>query len=953
MRDMLNIALRSEFTFKKTFQKVVDICEGQHTALGIADLNSTQGHIAFKKVCVKNDIKPIYGTRVSVVLDPTQTVKNPGQFGFEHVLLARNTAGLQEIHRTVKLAYNQFKYRPLLGVMDIMRLSENVIVIAENFDTAEIGRLDYVGLSQITRPVSLEADLPRVALNYNFYPTPEDKETYQLLLGSRTMDNRTFQQHILSTKEWYRIWKDEEAINNTYKIAEECNAELLNATNIRYKGSKTLEDVCAKGFVERGFHLIEDQSKRDQISNRIKRELDLINEKDFADYFLVVADMVSAAKRKMLVGPARGSAAGSIVCYLAGITEINPLDYDLLFERFIDINRHDMPDIDIDFPDVHRQAVIKKLEQDNGGKEYVAHIANISRMRSDSMVNHVAKELWIPFADAIELKEAMIKRPAGDKRVGSCVIDTLNETMVGKRFREKHPAMEVAAKFENHATHAGVHAAGILVCNDPITDYVGVNARDNAAMIDYREAEERNLLKIDVLGLRTLAVLQECAELAGFDYHDYYDLSLDDDKVFSLFRAGRVTGIFQFEGQALKGLCRQIKAKSFDDLCAMTALARPGPLKGGGTTRYIARHSGDEPVEYIANNEAVIKATEDTYGVMVYQEQLMHIVRGLGMSWEDTSHFRKVVSKRQGLEKLGRFKDVFVEGALGSGLTVTETEYAWKQMITFGAYGFNKSHSVAYALISYWTAWAKMYYPLEFTAASLNNSKDKESSVRILRDMVRNDGVDYKTIDPDESEVKWIVKDGSWLLGGLTNIDGLGVAKARSIIKKRREGESLTDAMYMKLLHPKTVYDILFPCEHYWGEEYVSRWKKVGLPRKPITIEEIGGKGEYTFIGKLIMKKVKDLNAKEQVDKRDGRIYETDTLALNIILEDDTDQIMCRVGRFDFDTVGHDIIKTDDAKEQGCSDWYLVKSGAIIADHMRFVFIKRISFIGTTRAIEQ
>jgi DNA polymerase III alpha subunit len=515
------------------------------------------------------------------------------------------------------------------------------------------------------------------------------------------------------------------------------------------------------------------------------------------------------------------------------------------------------------------------------------------------------------------------------------VHDTIETTEIGKQFAEKYPVIRVAARIEGHTTHAGVHAAGILVCNRPVTDYVGVNGKDNSAMIDYREAELLNLLKIDALGLRTLTVLQETAEMAGFDYHDFYKIPLDDEAALELFRNDRLLGVFQFDAGAIKSLCRQIKVQNFDDICAITSLGRPGPIEGGGTRSYVERHNGYEEVTYISSHPKIIEITKPTLGVIVYQEQLMHICRAVGMDWKDVSMFRKVVAKRKGKELLGTYEDTFKRCAKDAGLPDTEANEVWEQMATFGKYGFNKSHAVSYGMVSYMCAWAKAHYPLQFAVANLNNMKSKDSAVRLLRDFVRHEGFEYVPVDPDMSDVNWSVHEGK-LLGGLTNIHGLGESKAKKIIENRRAGKVDTPSIIRMLINARTDFDILFPCQHFWSEYYESG--------NVVTIDQILEAGEYTFIGKINKKKIKDLNTDEQVEKRGAR-FEKDSLALNIYVEDDTDEIMCRVPRNKFERYAREIIARDDAQAPYEKNWYMF-TGKIINASMLFVLLDKITYLG-------
>ncbi len=909
---MIHVALRTEYSFD-AFAPIDKIVEIEGSAIGIADDNSTFGHYQHYKLCKAKGVKPILGVRLMVTLFKKERPNK--SWGPNYIFIAKNNDGLVEIYELVKTAYDNFYYHPFVQMADVEILSENVIVIAENFQTET--RIDYIGISPITSASTYENmgswALPKIALSANRYIYPHDRHIYQLLRGDKRQD-QTYPQYILPESHHKALFNDYKAINNTHNLAQECNIEFVPSEMIRYKGKVSLEYLCIIGAKHRGIDL-EDPIYKD----RYDREMELIAEKDYGDYFLIVADMIKFAKRSMLVGPSRGSSAGSLICYLIGIVEVDPIKHDLLFERFIDINREDLPDIDVDFPDVKRDKVVKHLAGIYG-EDKVAHIATVARMKPKSAIGIFSKNLKVPIQDCEDVKQAIIERSGGDARAAMCITDTFETTEVGREFIHNHPKMKLVERVEGHASHTGTHAAGIIVCNDKLTKYGGVNSRDNVIMMDKNEAEGLNLLKIDCLGLRTLSILEEVADRIGMAYDEYYKMSLEDERVFEIFNDMRLFGVFQFEGYALQSVTREMGVHSFDDISAITALARPGPLQSGGANTFIKRKTGQELVVYLSDHPAVVESTKDTLGIIIYQEQLMQIARNYGgMTWEDVSQLRKAASKSLGEEFFNKYKDAFFKGTREKGIDDLEAENVWMNMMTFGSWGFNKSHAVSYGMVSYWTAWAKAYHPLEFAAANMNNARTDESAVKILREMVRHDGVEYVSIDPDNSVAKWDISDKGKLIGGLTNIKGIGIKKAQDIIK-RRKAHNLTKNQVRKLMNPDTVFDILFPAEHYWGEIYNDP-SKFGLDRKIDLIENIREEGEYLFIGLLVDRNLRDLNEYQTVVKRGGNLVENDTLYLNMTVEDDTASIICSIDRFKFEKIGRVIA------EQGRvdKDWYLIK----------------------------
>lgn len=927
---MINIGLRTEYSFSKAFAHIEELVDKNKRAVGIADEDSTFGHYQLYKLCEKAKVNPILGVRLQVVDFKVQGEK---KWGPQYIFIANNNDGLKEIYRLVKRAYTNFYYHPFIESKDIKTLSTNITVIAEYYNQQDEWRIDYLGLSLFTPKKLIEnSPLPRVAIQNNRYITIEDRAVYQLFTGDKA-ENSVNPQHILSEDEHLAIFHDNEAIWATYEIADKCKVSFTKSDNVRFKGPKNIMQRCIAGATRKKINLDDPV-----YAARLKRELELIDSKDFTDYFLIVSTMVKFAKRKMLVGPSRGSSAGSLVCYLLDITEVDPIKYDLLFERFIDLNREDLPDIDIDFPDVKRTDVINHLTEIYG-ENHVAHIATVARLKPKSAIGIFAQNLCISKAETEEVKGAIIERSGGDARASMCIKDTFDTTEIGQHFISQYPKMKLVERIEGHASHTGTHAAGILVCNDDLTNYGSVNTRDNVIMLDKEEAEGLNLLKIDCLGLRTLTILEEVADRINMPYSKYYELELNDPRVFDTFNNMRLFGIFQFEGYALQSVTREMGVHSFDDIAAITSLARPGPIHSGGADLFVKRKTGRLPVECLSQHESVVDATKDTLGIIIYQEQLMRIAREYGaMTWEDVSQLRKAASKSLGEEFFNRYKDKFLEGTRAKGIDDREADHVWRNMMTFGSWGFNKSHAVGYGIISYWTAWAKTYYPLEYAAANMNNARTDESAIRILRDLVKHEGIKYRPVDPDESTDRWEIatdENGDRILvGSLTNIPGIGVKKAKDIVK-RRATNTMTKNQILKLLNATTPFDIIFPAEHYWGDIYRNP-DKYGLNRGLDLIENIKGPGEYLFIGKLVDKNLRDLNEYQSIVKRGGEIIEKDTLFIHLTLEDDTDSVLATVDRFRFEKIGRKIAETGKVGH----DWYLIKG--YIRDQWRRIYIREI-----------
>ena len=929
---MINLGLKTEYSFRQCYGFVKDIHK-QGDVIGIADLNNTYAFVELEKQSIKHKFKPIYGVRLTV--SKSYAREKHAQLGPVYIFIAKNIEGLKEIYSLVTKAWDNYYYSPRINFNDMCNVSSNVIVIAESFCVMNDQRVDYLALTTTTPIKSLKSNKPRVYIQNNYFNNIDDFGTYELLAG-RDSINQTYPLHVLTEKEFNYLWGVDEALVNTKVIADSCDhIKLPKASMVKFSRQLDIDTLCKEGARNKSIDLNSDVYK-----HRYERELELIKQKGYVDYFLIVADMISKAKTKMLVGPSRGSSAGSLVAYLLSITEINPIEYGLLFERFIDINRIDSPDIDVDFPDNKRSLVIKDLIS-TYGDENVKQLSNINTIQPRTAISEFAKGLKIPKYETEDIKDGITNVFTGDSIAGHLMDNAFNNTEIGKEFIAKYPAMKNAASVEGHAYHSGTHAAGIVVTNDHITNFCGVNSRDGNAMLDKHTADYLNLLKIDCLGLRTLTILEETANLAGFDCHDYYKLPVNDDKVFNIFNQYRFSGVFQFVGQALQQIVRQMGIHSFDDIVATTALARPGPLVSGGTKMFTDRKTGQTPVVYLSSSEDFIKHTKETLGIIIYQEQLMSVAKDYGdLTWEEVSQIRKAASKSLGQDFFNQYKESFLKGTSKKGIPENEALDVWNNMVTFGAWGFNKSHAVSYALISYWTAWAKTYYPLEFACANLNNTSDDETALLLLRDMVESDGIEYLTIDPDNSDLNWTIHNGK-LLCGLTKIKGIGIQKAKSILKSRKENKPYTPAMFKHLLNPKTSFDVLYECKHYWGDLYDNP-RKYSIPLRPFFIKDINDEGEYIFIGKLKEKKLKDLNDQQSVDRRNGEVYEDDHLIIHMILQDDTGDIKCTVNRYRYKLLGENIFRYGAIDK----DWYIVRGK--IRNEYRSIDIEDINNLNNT-----
>lgn len=890
MSTLYHIAVRSEYSFKKAYARISEIVKLPQDIIGIADDNNTFGHAFFEKAMLAAGKKPLFGVRVRVLPKDQMKERNPSR-SFELIMIAINNDGLHEMYGIVSKAWKQFFWTPRLSEDDLNEISTNIFTI-NGSSTIEAG-VDFHANNFCTN--STGTIQGGVYIDDNRYINRLDKGIYQLMSGSSkrhdervyTFEIETDPQYILSQSE-VEAYFGKDCIKTTEEIAKSCNVTLSKASLVTFEEDSNISELCYKGASKKGIDL---NFQKDYL-DRLEYELALIADKGYVDYFLIVSDMIRFAKRnKILVGPSRGSSAGSLVCYLLDITEVDPIKHNLLFERFIDVNRNDLPDIDVDFPDNKRESVINYLKQKYGG-ENVASLANINRFQSKSAIVEFAQGLGIPPSETAAVKDAIVVRSGGDARASNKLEDTFKDTDAGRDFVKKYPKMKLVQNVENHASHAGKHAAGIIVSNEPLIKFAGTNERDGIIMLDKNSAEYIGLLKIDVLGLRTLSILADICDMIRMPYVDLYNLPLDDKKTFDIFNDMRLDAIFQFDGPSLRNIVKQIGADCFNDLALITALSRPGALNSGGTGRYIEYKKGNEQPVYLSELHKSI--TEESLGVVVYQEQMMEIARKIGrLSWVDVQKLRRASSKSLGDEYFGQFKDAFLTGCMENDETEENANFYWENIRTAGSWLFNKSHAVSYGLISYWTAYFKAHYPLEFAVANLNHQEDDSAAVKLLRDFKEKEGMDYIPVDADESEARWSVHNGK-LLGGLTNIAGIADKTANKIIQARKTGGKLTPSIVKKLMNPVTNFDDLYPCKTKFADFYNDPIS-CGLKNKVNFIREVTGKGEYIIIGKVVERDVRDRNDYQSVVRREGRRIDGNSLYLRLILEDDTDSVICLI----------------------------------------------------------
>jgi len=516
----------------------------------------------------------------------------------------------------------------------------------------------------------------------------------------------------------------------------------------------------------------------DVYEQRLMEELEIIRDKKFAPYFLVVQNMISWAKKEgILVGPGRGSSAGSLVCYLLGITDIDPLEHGLLFFRFINPERNDFPDIDTDIQDTRRDEVKNYLVRQY---RHVASIATFLQFKDKGVVRDIARVLDIPLTDVNKVLK---------------LVDTWDEYCTSKTtlsFREKYPEVEIyGEQLRGRIRGTGIHAAGVVTSKDPIFRYAPLETRSSPGSdyripvvgVDMEEAEKIGLIKIDALGLKTLSVVKDCIEMIKQNHYkdiDLLSIDMTDSKVYEMLSDGYTKGVFQCEATPYTNLLVKMGVKNFNELAASNALVRPGAMNTIGKD-YIARKHGKQNVSYI--HQTMKEFTNDTYGCILYQEQVMQACVYLGgMTMAEADKVRKIIGKKKDAKEFNLFQDRFVAGA-SKFISPNKALDLWKDFEEHAGYSFNKSHAVAYSTLSYWTAWLKYYYPLEFMFALLKNEKDKDGRTEYLIEAKRM-GISVKLPHINDSDLDFKI-EGKGIRFGLTGIKFISNNIAQKYIDAR------------------------------------------------------------------------------------------------------------------------------------------------------------------------
>jgi DNA polymerase III subunit alpha len=669
--------------------------------------------------------------------------------------------------------------------------------------------------------LSKRTGIPLVATNDAHYLHPEDARAHDVLLcigSGKTVQetNRlrfeTPNFYVRSPDEMWKIFGAElpEALNRTIEIAEMCDLKLPENVNYlpnfpipelhsELSVDEYFERVVNEGFAERQEAVWDRQAERGELEHsiedyrtRLRTELEMIKQMKFPSYFLIVWDFVRYAKEHSIpVGPGRGSAAGSLVAYCLGITDIDPLKYNLIFERFLNPGRVSLPDIDIDFCVRGRGAVINHVA-DLYGRDSVCQIITFGTLASKAAIKDVGRALDMPYAEVDRISK-LIPPPVRGRNVS--ISQALEQVPELRKEIETNPQVkeliEIARRLEGCARHSSVHAAGVVISPEPLQELIPIavsSKEEVTTQYVMNDLEKTGMLKMDFLALTALTVISDCLssvkQLLGIEIN-WPDIALNDEKAMAVFSEGRTDAVFQFESSGMQEICRKLKPKGIEDLAALNALYRPGPLDGGMVDDFIQRHHGKKSVRYLVPEMKEILS--NTYGIMVYQEQIMQLAQRLaGYTLAEADLMRRAMGKKK-REEMAIHQEKFVKGAVERGIKQEKAEKIFSLMAQFSDYGFNRSHSVAYAYLAFQTAYLKAHFPEHFYAAVLSSESQDAAKVFKYSKELRSQGIMLLPPDVNQSMAGFTPLSAE-IRYGLAAIKGLGDSTVRAIIAAREAG---------------------------------------------------------------------------------------------------------------------------------------------------------------------
>jgi DNA polymerase-3 subunit alpha len=774
---------------------------------------------------------------------------------FHLILLAKDLEGYRNLVRLTSKAYTEgFYYKPRIDKELLAEHSKGLVALSsclsgvpsaalvrEDYDGAASAALEFEeimgkgnyfleiqdhgldGQQKIRKPLvelSKKTGVPLVATNDAHYLMPEDARAHDVLLcigsGKTVNDSNRLRYaspnfYVRSPEEMWRIFGNElpEALARTVEIAERCDLKLPENVNhlpnypIPEGESASPDDyfekVVREGFERRRQRVWERQQSRGELKHstsdyqtRLASEIAMIKQMGFAGYFLIVWDFVRYAKEHAIpVGPGRGSSAGSLVAYCLEITDVDPLQYDLIFERFLNPGRISLPDIDIDFCVRGRGDVINHVAN-LYGRDSVCQIITFGTLASRAAIKDVGRALEMPYAE-VERIAKMIPPPVRGRNVS--LTQALEQVPELRKEIETNPhvkeLMEIAQRLEGCARHSSVHAAGVVISPVPLQELIPIAVSGKEELTTQyvmSDLEKTGMLKMDFLALTALTVINDCLigikQLLGAEIN-WADIALNDEKTMAVFGEGRTDAVFQFESSGMQEICRKLKPKDVEDLSALNALYRPGPLDGGMVEEFIQRHRGQKTVRYLVPEMKEILS--NTFGVLVYQEQIMQLAQKLaGYTLSEADLMRRAMGKKK-REEMAVHQEKFVNGAVERGIKREKAEKIFSLMDKFSDYGFPRSHAVAYAYLAFQTAYLKAHFPEHFYAAVLSSEAQDASKVFKYSKELRTQGIKLLPPDVNESFSGFTPLTGA-IRYGLAAIKGLGQSTVNAVIDARKTG---------------------------------------------------------------------------------------------------------------------------------------------------------------------
>jgi DNA polymerase-3 subunit alpha len=831
--------------------------ELKQPAVAMTDHGNMFGAVEFYNEAIRHGIKPIIGCEIYVAplsrFERKGVDRGPKEYNHHLILLAMNMEGYRNLCKLVTLGFTEgFYYRPRVDKELLKEYNKGLIAlsaclqgeVSQALSTGQIEKAkaaaeSYAAIfdsryyleiqdnkiseqekvNRMLVELAKDVSLPLVATNDCHYRGREDSPAHDVLLcvqTGKTIDeeNRlkfaTDELFVKSAEQMKRGFDYcPDAVERTIEIAERCNLELEfgNYHFPRFDPPKgmTLDDhldeLARNGLAER----LESQKHVGPEPNeeilklyeeRLNFELNVIKGMQFSGYFLIVADFINYAKNHGIpVGPGRGSAAGSVVAYALRVTDLDPIRHGLLFERFLNPERRSMPDIDVDFCIRGRDQVIQYVKQ-KYGEDKVAQITTFGTLKAKAAIKDVGRALGFSFAETDAIAKLI---PAPKQGFDYALTDALKMEPRLQGLVKSDPRIQNlinhALRLEGLTRHASTHAAGVVLSNLPLVDYLPLYVDKEGGIVtqfDMESVEKIGLIKFDFLGLKTLTLIHDCIKLIETSRGvrvDLNNLPLDDKKTYRLLCSGNTTGVFQLESAGIREMTVKIRPNCFEDLVAVLALFRPGPLDSGMAEEYIKRKHGKEQIRYL--HPLLEPVLKDTYGVIVYQEQVMQIAQRLaGYSMGEADILRRAMGKKDP-EEMASQRERFVEGARKNKIDRRKAGEIFDQMETFARYGFNKSHSAAYALISYQTAYLKAHYPVEFMAALLSSEMgDTDKVIKNLAEC-RERGIEVFPPDINESRSDFTVV-GDKIRFGLAAVKNVGEKAVENILMSREQQEAFS-----------------------------------------------------------------------------------------------------------------------------------------------------------------